>query len=108
MSDKTGVIINTVAFGEGGLEISYIETREQNPKVGMIRTMLYEVDEQWQARIDDILDSIEEVVEDGLVKIRNPQYVTRRSPQERARDIGRRNADDEDFDPEVDGREYGD
>ena len=100
MSDKTGIIINTVAFGDGGLEISYIETREQNPKVGMIRTMIYETEEDWQPRVDDILDSLEGIVEDGLVKIRNPQYVTRKTPQERAREIGRQRAGE---DPEVDG-----
>lgn len=113
MSDKTGLLVQTVAFGDNGIEITYLEVREQSQHVGMIRTMLYEVDEQWRPRVEDLMDSLEEIIEDGLVKIRNPQFNTRKTAQERSREIGRQRAEavhqeDADYDPEVDGKEYGD
>lgn len=95
MSERTGVLINTVAFGDGGLEISYVETREQSPTAGMIRTMFFDVDEIWEPRVADIMDSIEEIIEEGLVRIRNPQYNTRKNIRERARELGERRAEED-------------
>ncbi len=87
MSASNGVIISQVSFGEGGLEIVYIETQDQSPKVGLIKTLIYEIEHEDQPRVDDILDSLEELLDEALIKLRNPQR--RRNAKEVARDIGR-------------------
>ena len=105
MSADNGIIISNVSFGENGVEIIYLETREQAKKVGIVRTVIYEYDSDTQDRIDDIVDSIEEILDEALIQLRNPSR--KRSIQERARDIGRgrydeydENDDDDDDDEE--------
>ena len=94
MSATTGVILTQVSFGDNGLEVTYLETREQSPQVGMIRTIMFEVTEDMQAALEDVLDTIEGFVDDALVKLRNPQ-VRIPSAREVARNVGRESYESE-------------
>lgn len=94
MSIDNGMIISQVTFGEGGLEIVYLEAREQSPKVGIVRTVIYEIDEEVEPRVDDVIDSLEEILDEALVKLRNPSR--HRDAKDRARAMMEAQDDDED------------
>ena len=93
---ENGVVISQVTFGDGGLEIVYLETREQSPKVGIVRTLIYEIDEEDQDRVEDIIDSLEELLDEALIKLRNPKR--HRSARDRARSMMEDNDDLDDDD----------
>jgi hypothetical protein len=93
MGATNGIIVSQVTFGESGLEIIYLETREQSQDVGLVRTIMFDVSRQDMARVEDIIDSIEELLDEALIRVRNPQHKPK-SARERAIDLGRIVADD--------------
>lgn len=65
------VIITAVQFGDEGIEISYFEKRDQGSKVGIFKNMVLAttgIEEQ----IEEIVQGLEEIVDHGLVTLRNP------------------------------------
>ena len=93
---ENGIVISQVTFGEGGIEVVYLETREQSSKVGIVRTLIYEIDEEDEDRVADIIDSLEELVDEALIKLRNPKR--HRSARDRARSMMGDNDDLDDDD----------
>lgn len=66
-----GIVINQVGFGDDFMEINYFETREQSDDIGIMRTIVIKTQDIQDAR-DEILESIEEVIDYALVALRNP------------------------------------
>lgn len=66
-----GVVINQIGFGEDFVEINYFEEREQNDTAGIMRTIMVKTGEIEDAR-EDLLDSIQEIIDYALVSLRNP------------------------------------
>lgn len=65
------VIVTGVQFGDEGIEISYFEKRDQGSKVGIFKNMVLAttgIEEQ----IEEIVQSLEDIVDHGLVTLRNP------------------------------------
>lgn len=63
--------ISAVQFGEDAINIQYVELHEQNDTVVMMRSMTIDTDEI--PRLMDVLtDTIEEIVDHGLLALRNP------------------------------------
>jgi hypothetical protein len=65
------LVINQVGFGDDFMEINYFETREQTDEVGIMRTLVVNTKDIADAR-EEILRSIEEVIDYALVVLRNP------------------------------------
>jgi hypothetical protein len=68
---ESQLVINQVGFGDDFMEINYFETREQSDEVGIMRTLVVNTKDIADAR-EEILRSIEEVIDYALVALRNP------------------------------------
>ncbi len=68
------IVITNIGISETNVEISYIEKREQGESVGMMRTLFVDtVKAKLYEQLCDLLDSASEIVEGGLVALRNPE-----------------------------------
>ena len=81
MSD---IVINSVTFGEGVIEVAYMEKREQTENVGIMRNMLIGVrPNKVTNQVNEVVDLLVEVVEAALLNLRNPDRVL--DPRQRIR-----------------------
>ena len=64
--------IQTVTFGEGYVEIQYMEQREQSENAGLIRSIVVKKS-LFANQVVSILSDLEEIIEGGLLAIRNPE-----------------------------------
>lgn len=65
------IVVTAVVFGEGGLEITYFETREQTRPVSRICTIQVDMTGQMD-RYGDLQELLSAIVDDALVVLRNP------------------------------------
>lgn len=74
--DHTGVgrdiIINSISFSEGIVEVNFFEKRDQGENAGLMK-MLIARKSDYQVQVNTILDEIEEIVDGALLAIRNPE-----------------------------------
>lgn len=64
------VVITSIMFNESAIEISYLEIRDQSEHAGLIKTLLLERNKF--PAVEEIHDDVVELVDSGLLEIRNP------------------------------------
>ena len=65
------VMISSVSFGDGIIEVSYFEANDQSERAGLLKTLI--IDRSIiRSDVDDILSMLQDVVDEGLLEIRNP------------------------------------
>lgn len=69
--------IQSIAFGDRAIEVSYTEPRDQVPQVAMIRTIAIDLS-LVEEEVADILDTCRQAVDRALVFVRNPEEKMKR------------------------------
>lgn len=73
------VIIQSIVFGDRGLEFTYAEPRDQTEHVHLLRTIA--VDSELIAEeVQELVDTARQAIDAGLLAIRNPDGVRVRRP----------------------------
>lgn len=68
------VTIQNVAFRPDGLiEITYTEARELTEEVAVVRTVMFVRDAVPAIDLDDLADSLQQLVDAALIRLRNPE-----------------------------------
>lgn len=75
---QAAIAITGVMFGDGVINIQYVEERESTNAVMIARSMTVEM-EHIAAEVDDLAELIEQIVDKGLLMLRNPPKRIRRS-----------------------------
>lgn len=65
------ISVTHVGFGERGVEVSYVEERDQGEKAALYRTVLVD-GELVAAELAEILDLLQDVVDKAIESIHNP------------------------------------
>ena len=71
MFEDKEIIVTSVLFGDSGLEVGFFEVRDQAEKAGLTKSIVLERS-QFATKIEEITDLLEELIDDGLMLIRNP------------------------------------
>lgn len=66
------VLIASISFGEGAVEIAYMEKRQQADDAGLVSTLIVDRN-KFTDQVTTILDEAEEIIDKGLLMIRNPE-----------------------------------
>ena len=94
MNVSQEVVVTSISFGEGNLEISYIEKRDQSDSIGMMKTLFIDTA---RARLVDQHDELAELAVDmvdaALLALRNPEPVL--DPRKRFRNKSSEVIDDD-------------
>ncbi len=69
--EEPPLIVHSVAFGPGGVEITYQESRHQSSLGERVQTIILK-HPQFENAITDLLESVYELVEEYAVAERNP------------------------------------
>lgn len=72
-----GVAVSSVMFGDGVLNIQYVEGREQTRTVMVSRSMSIDM-EAIPEKVEQLAELLEDIVDEGLVLLRNPPKRVRR------------------------------
>jgi hypothetical protein len=75
---ETGIQVQQVIFGERMVEITYTEPRDQaaDGTVLMVRSIAVDMG-IFEEDIADLLDTVTQIVDNALVRVRNPQETAR-------------------------------
>jgi hypothetical protein len=77
---ESDLIIQSVIFGENGVEISFAERRDQSLQVALFKNIAIDM-EFVKEEVEDVLDTLRDVVDKAHVILRNPpKKVRRREP----------------------------
>lgn len=71
MDAQKDLVVNTVMFSAESIEISFMEKRDQSPHGGLIKTLVLEK-ARFADTIAEISEMLEDLVDDGLLSIRQP------------------------------------
>lgn len=72
-----GIAIQSVAFGSGAVEVSYMESHANEGPIGEYRTLVIPV-ALVEDELAEVLDDIQQLVDRALVLRRNPPERVRR------------------------------
>lgn len=71
MLEDDELVITQVGFGDGVLEISFFETRDQSENAGLMKSLVLNP-ANFKSLVGDIMSDLKELVDAGLLEIRNP------------------------------------
>lgn len=66
------LIVIGVSFNDGLIEIQYMEKRDQAETAGLLKNLVTRVTDH-EDQVDAILDEVEEIIDNALLIIRNPE-----------------------------------
>lgn len=72
MGAEGEVIVTSISFSEAAVEIQFLERRDQSEKAGLMKSMVLDR-ATFSRQIDEIEDNVVDLVDDGLLEIRNPE-----------------------------------
>lgn len=68
------IVVTSVAFADGSLEIGYLEKREQTDNVGMMRTLFVDTQRtKLSSQYNELQELLLDIVENALLALRNPE-----------------------------------
>lgn len=84
MDSSDAIVVTSIGFSEGMMEIGYLEKREQTDSVGMMKTLFVDTSKLRLTNLyDEIVELSVDVVEAALLALRNPEPVL--DPRKRLR-----------------------
>lgn len=74
MYDETTreVVPSAIMFNDSAVEITFIELRDQSERAGLMKTLVLER-ARFAPAVNEILDDIVDLIDKGLLEIRNPE-----------------------------------
>lgn len=81
-ADLAPLIVTSVSFTESTVEISFFEKSDQGPRAALIKNLIVQ-NEVLGEDLEELLELLNDIVDKGLLEIRNPPEVL--NPRERLR-----------------------
>ena len=72
------LVVAQVAFADTAIEVSYFTKSSQAPGVQVMEVMTIDITEDLEGLAEDLLDSVRELVDEGLLLRRNPPKMLQR------------------------------
>jgi hypothetical protein len=66
------IILTGISFGDGIIEIQFMEKRDQAEEAGLMKVLVI-AKHNYERQVRSIMDEVEEMVDGGLLEIRNPE-----------------------------------
>lgn len=65
------VVVTSIAFGDGVVEIAYFENKDQSERAGIMKSLIMDRN-LVRDDIEEVLDILQDIVDKGLLEIRSP------------------------------------
>ena len=78
------LIITSLALGDTHMEIGFLEAKDQTLDAGLMKSIALS-NAKYQRQLDEVFEILEEIVDAGLLEIRNPPDALSLDPRKRLR-----------------------
>lgn len=94
-ADLAPLIVTSVSFTESTVELSFFEKNDQGNRAALIKNLIVQ-NEVLGEDLEELLDLLNDIVDKGLLEIRNPPEVL--NPRERLRRAAQESDEPEELD----------